>query len=137
MSDPLAALLRERGLRVTPQRRAILAAFDGGSSGHLTADEVYERAQERVPELARATVYNTLGELVRTGLLGVVEGLGAVRYDPNLDERHHHFRCLDCGRLLDVQPEGADRLALPDAFLVRRTRIILEGVCPDCRRESR
>ena len=127
-----ASRLRAAGLRVTPQRRAILGAF-AGDGGHLTADEVYERARVAVPELARATVYNALGELVRAGLLRSVEGFGAVRYDPNLDESHHHFRCVRCSRLFDVHAEGAERLCLTaGGFKVERVQVLLEGICPDC-----
>ncbi|TCJ15317.1 transcriptional repressor [Rubrobacter taiwanensis] len=125
--------LKSAGLRVTPQRRAVLGAFRGGESGHLTADEVFEVARRELPELARATVYNSLAELVRVGLLRTVEGLGAVRYDPNLDPEHHHFRCLNCGRLYDVRPEGMEGLRLPDAgFGVKRTVVLFEGICGRC-----
>ena len=135
-TDP-AARMRAAGLRVTPQRRAILGAFADGATGHLTADEVYELAGAELPELARATVYNTLGELVRVGLLRSVEGFGAVRYDPNLDESHHHFRCLSCGRLYDVHPRGADRLELTDGeFTVERTQVLLEGTCAECAKSA-
>jgi Fe2+ or Zn2+ uptake regulation protein len=127
-----AARLRAAGLRVTPQRRAVLGAF-GGAAGHLTADEVYERARAEVPELARATVYNALGELVRTGLLRAVEGFGAVRYDSKLDSSHHHFRCRSCGRLYDVHPRAAEEIALDDGgFTVERVQVLLEGTCPEC-----
>src|SRR5919197_1745608 len=127
-----ASRLRAAGLRVTPQRRAILGAF-AGDGGHLTADEVYERARVAVPELARATVYNALGELVRARLLRSVEGFGAVRYDPNLDESHHHFRCRWCGRLFDVHPRAADEIDLDHTgFTVERVQVLLEGSCPEC-----
>ncbi len=129
--------MRAAGLRVTPQRRAILGVFAGESAGHLTAEEVYELARAGLPELARATVYNTLGELVRVGLLRSVEGFGAVRYDPNLDESHHHFRCLSCGRLYDVHPRGAERIELADGeFVVEHTSVLLEGTCPGCARTA-
>lgn len=129
--------LRNAGLRVTPQRRAVWAAFEGGASGHLTADEVFERARYKLPELARATVYNSLAELVRAGLLQTVEGLGAVRYDPNLDPGHHHFRCRGCGGLYDVHPEGVENLSLLEdkGFIVDRKVVLFEGLCPKCSSE--
>ena len=129
----LASRMREAGLRVTPQRRAILGTFASG--GHLTADEVYERAQAHLPELARATVYNALGELVRVGLLRSVDGPGAVRYEPNLDDGHHHFRCLACGRLYDVRLPTAEPIGLADGeFVIERTQVLFEGTCPSCAR---
>lgn len=127
-----AERLRAHGLRITPQRRAILAAFADGESGHLTADEVFERARTELPELSRATVYNTLGEFVRVGLLRTVEGAGTQRYDPNLDADHHHFRCLSCGDLFDVHPRGTNALTVLDGFEVTSVSILLEGTCPRC-----
>jgi Fe2+ or Zn2+ uptake regulation protein len=133
VDNPLVTELRQHQLRVTPQRRVILGAFPPDCPSHLTADEVYERARKDLPELARATVYNTLGEFVRAGLLSMVEGLGAMRYDRNAGT-HHHFRCLECGQLYDVHPRGIDRLGLDDSeFRVRRARVLLEGTCPRCR----
>lgn len=63
--------------------------------GHLTADDIHELARHELPELSRATVYNSLAELVRVGLLQTVEGLGAVHYDTNLDPDHHQFHSGD------------------------------------------
>ena len=48
------ALLRARGLRVTPQRRAILGAFSHGADEHLSADEIHARAAAVVPSSAAA-----------------------------------------------------------------------------------
>lgn len=129
---PIADLLRARGLRVTPQRRAILTAFAEGDGGHLTADDVLRRARAELPELSRATVYSALGELVAAGLLSTVEGPGPQRYDRNL-EPHQHFRCSACGALLDVQVAGLDALRpLERGFEVERTHVLLEGTCPRC-----
>jgi Fe2+ or Zn2+ uptake regulation protein len=129
--DVVVERLRGAGLRVTPQRRAIWSVFRGGASGHLTADEVYERARGELPELSRATVYNSLAEFVRAGLLQTVEGVGAVRYDPNLDPDHHHFRCRGCGNLYDVRLQGVEHLQLlgKEGFVVERKTVLLEGYC--------
>jgi Fe2+ or Zn2+ uptake regulation protein len=126
--------LRMVGLRVTPQRRIVWAAFRGGERGHLTADEVYELARQELPELSRATVYNSLGELVRAKLLRPVKGFGAVRYDPNLDPDHHHFHCQGCDRLYDVHLQGVEHLQLlgEEGFVVDRKTVLFEGYCSLC-----
>lgn len=125
--------LREHGLRVTSQRRAILGVIEAEEEGHLSAERVYERAVEQLPELARATVYNALNELVRAGLLRRVEGLGATLYDRNLDDTHHHFHCFECGRLFDVDPAGAAGITLlGGGFEVHTTEIRFQGRCADC-----
>src|SRR5690348_18104211 len=82
-SDQAGELLRARGLRSTPQRRAILAAFRGGTAEHLSADEVYARAAESVPDLSRGTVYATLAEFSELGLLSASGAPEPVRYETN------------------------------------------------------
>ena len=94
-------LLRARGLRVTPQRRAILGAFSHGDAEHLSADEIHARAAAVVPELGRGTVYAALAELTELGLLAARGSPEPVRYETNT-EPHQHFRCRLCLRLFDV-----------------------------------
>jgi Fur family ferric uptake transcriptional regulator len=128
--------LRSAGVRVTPQRRVILEAIVEHPGVHPSAEEILRESRRRLPELSRGTVYNTLNELVRIGLLQTVPGAGPLRYDSNLEREHQHFRCRGCGRLFDVRIAGQDELRpeLDDEFRVERTRIVLEGICPDCYR---
>jgi Fur family ferric uptake transcriptional regulator len=128
-----ALRLREHGLRVTSQRRAILGVFSDPDTGHLSADEVHESVAVELPELARATVYNTLNDFVRAGLLRRIEGFGPALYDHNADEDHHHFHCDGCGRLFDVEPTGIATIGLHSAgFEVERTEILFRGRCAGC-----
>ena len=126
--------IRAAGLRVTPQRRAVWSAFGDGENGHLAADEVFARARRSLPELSRATVYNTLAAFVGAGMLQAVESRGAVLYDPNPDPDHHHFRCRNCDRLYDVPVEGVESLRISggEGFVVDRKTVLLRGLCPPC-----
>jgi Fe2+ or Zn2+ uptake regulation protein/O6-methylguanine-DNA--protein-cysteine methyltransferase len=130
MTTDAARALREHGLRVTPQRRAILAAFAGGEDEHLSADDVHARASSAVPGISRGTVYATLAELADLGLIAAVGSPEPVRFETNV-EPHQHFRCRQCLRLFDVAlPPPAP--ALP-GYLVERVAIIASGVCAECR----
>ena len=126
--------MREAGLRVTPQRRAVWSAFGDEGDGHLAADEVFVRARRGLPELSRATVYNTLAAFVEAGMLQAVESRGAVLYDPNPDPDHHHFRCRGCDRLYDVPVEGVEALRISgrEQFVVDHKSVLLRGLCPLC-----
>lgn len=131
------ARLRTAGLRVTPQRRAVLSAFvggEGGASSHLTAEAVGERARRQVPELARATVYKVLAELTRVGLVQIVPGAGVTRYGANPDQDHQHFQCRCCGVLHDVKVVGLGELQLWEGtgFVTERRTVMFEGLCPQC-----
>lgn len=128
--------LRARDWRLTPQRRAI-AEVMGGDQIHLTAEEVLERARERLPEVSLATVYNTLNELVSMGEVQQVDaGGGPTRYDPNTQDGHHHLVCLNCGELRDVHPQGMDTLELPRAqrfgYRIVNREVLFQGYCRDC-----
>jgi Fe2+ or Zn2+ uptake regulation protein len=128
-----AERLRSHGLRVTSQRRAILGVFAEPGRGHLSAEQVYDQAAAVLPELARATVYNTLNDFVGAGLLRRVDGFGSALYDHNVDEDHHHFHCLACGGLFDVEPGGVAGIELSDAgYAVERTEVLFRGRCADC-----
>ncbi len=126
--------MREAGLRVTPQRRAVWSAFGDGEDGHLATDEVFARARRGLPELSRATVYNTLAAFVEAGMLQAVESRGAVLYDPNPDPSHQHFRCRLCDGLYDVHVDGVEglRISGEDAFVVDGKTVLLRGLCPSC-----
>ena len=126
--DP-GELLRARGLRVTPQRRAILGAFSHGADEHLSADEIHARAAAVVPELGRGTVYAALAELTELGLLAARGSPEPVRYETNTAP-HQHFRCRLCLRLFDVAL--ADPALAADGFIVERFTITAEGVCAEC-----
>jgi Fur family transcriptional regulator, stress-responsive regulator len=127
----LAQLLRAHGLRATAQRRAIYGLFAGTENGHLSAEEVFQRARAQLPELSRATVYNALGELAEAGLLGVVEGPGPRQFDANVAP-HHHFRCRRCSVLYDIEPAHIDMCLNEPGFEVERAHVLLEGLCPKC-----
>lgn len=131
-----AQLLRAHGLRATAQRRAIYSVFADAAAAdvanaHLSAEEVFEQARVQLPELSRATVYNALGELAEAGLLGLVEGPGPRRFDANVMP-HHHFRCLHCHELRDVELEHVEVTLRDRGFKVQSSHVLLEGLCPGC-----
>jgi Fe2+ or Zn2+ uptake regulation protein/O6-methylguanine-DNA--protein-cysteine methyltransferase len=131
-SDP-GESLRSRGLRVTPQRRAILGAFSHAAAEHLSADEIHARAAAAVPELGRGTVYATLAELTELGILIARGSPEPVRYETNTTP-HQHFRCRVCLRLFDVEIPDPSMSALGDAgFAVEQVTVVAEGVCAECR----
>ena len=130
---PLVDRLRRRGWRLTAQRRVIAEAMTG-EHVHLTADEVLERAREALPEVSRATVYNTLHELVSLGeLLEISHVDGRKRYDPNVAERHHHLLCVQCARMLDVHASDPHLPAgQRHGFELVDVEVTFRGRCPEC-----
>jgi Fe2+ or Zn2+ uptake regulation protein len=135
MSD-LLERLRGRGWRMTSQRRVVAQVLDGDHV-HLTADEVHARAARRLPEISRATVYNTLGELVSLGeVIEVTTDGRAKRYDPNAHHPHQHLVCSGCGTVRDVHPSHSPLADLPAeerfGFTVSEAVVTYRGLCPSC-----
>ena len=135
MSD-LLERLRGRGWRLTAQRRVIAEVLNGDHM-HLTADEVHARAVARLPEISRATVYNTLGELASLGeVLEVATDGRAKRYDPNAHHPHQHLVCSHCGAIRDVHPGGDPLADLPTGerfgFVISSVEVTYRGLCPGC-----
>jgi Fe2+ or Zn2+ uptake regulation protein/O6-methylguanine-DNA--protein-cysteine methyltransferase len=124
--------LKEHGLRTTPQRQAILRAFDVRRSEHLSAEEIHARASLSLTSLSRATVYATLAELTELGLLSAVGLPEPVRYEINTT-RHDHFRCRVCLRLFDLvsDPTPPPQTG-PRRFVIERVDLRAEGICADC-----
>ncbi len=121
---------------MTAQRRVVAEVLDG-EHVHLTADDVLARAAVRLPEISRATVYNTLGELVSLGEVAEVATDGrAKRYDPNAHRPHQHLVCSNCGAIRDVHPAGDPLADLPASerfgFTVSEVEMTYRGLCPDC-----
>ncbi len=131
-SDNAGEVLRARGLRSTPQRRAILGAFHGDPTEHLSADEVYARAVQSLPDLSRGTVYATLAEFSELGLLSASGSPEPVRYETNTT-LHAHFRCRLCLRIFDLVSglQNPDEITDP-GFSVERVDTRAEGICTEC-----
>ena len=135
--NELVDRLRDRGWRMTAQRRVVAEVLTG-EHVHLTAEAVYTQAQARLPEISLATVYNTLNELVAIGeVLPIAVGDGPKRYDPKAaSSEHQHLVCLGCGALRDVTPQGHDELTLPDSerhgYRLVDVDIVFRGLCPVC-----
>jgi Fur family transcriptional regulator, stress-responsive regulator len=115
----------------------VIAEVLNGEHVHLTAEAVHAAAQERLPEISLATVYNTLNELVTMGeVLEVSAGPGPKRYDPNVTIAHHHLVCTSCGTLRDVTPDVTSLEALQanklHGFQLTGVEIVFQGLCPNC-----
>ena len=135
MTPDLLERLRTREWRLSPQRR-VVAEVLVGDHVHLTAEEVHDLARVRLPEISRATVYNTLNDLVAMGEVlevGVVDG--AKRYDPNVGVEHDHLVCDNCRAIRDVPRTWTPSIiagSLEGGYHVTAVEVTYRGLCPSC-----
>ena len=125
---------RELGLKLTPQRLAILEFLDGNTD-HPSADSIFQEVKKKYPMMSFATVYNTIEALKKSGdLLELTIDAERRRYDPET-RPHHHLICLECKKIVDVHKEFS--ISVPDEigddFDLAGNHIEFYGVCPECK----
>ncbi|MFZ4794778.1 MAG: Fur family transcriptional regulator [Blastocatellia bacterium] len=129
----VAAMVDGYGLKMTPQRRAIVEYLQT-CTDHPTADEVLTAVNDKFPMTSRPTVYNTLNWLKGSGLVNEVYEGGAVRYDPNTSP-HHHFVCRRCGIVEDIDSESVGEVSigpLPGFQKIENFQVTIRGICLKC-----
>jgi len=130
--------LKGTGVRMTPQRQAILSYLMHTKS-HPTADEIYRALESTFPSMSVATVYNNLRVFVESGLVREMTfGDASSRYDADMSD-HYHAICENCGKIVDFDHppiESVERKAAEaTGFVVQGHRLEVFGLCPDCSAE--
>lgn len=130
--------LKNKGVRFTPQRQAILE-FLLETMSHPTADEIYHHVKAKFPGVSLGTIYNTLNMLKEHGhLLELSYGDMSSRFDGN-PQNHYHVVCLKCGRVNDVHRPLIDldqEIMEKSGFKITGHRMEFYGTCPECRKSE-
>ncbi len=122
---------RQSGMRVSPQRRAILALLCA-TEDHLSAGAIYRRLQLAGQSVGYSSVYQNLEALVSKDFIEVLADSQGNRYGWRSDP-HHHFHCTQCGVILDVDlPNPAPLLQAEVRGHVESCQVELYGVCESC-----
>jgi Fur family ferric uptake transcriptional regulator len=133
-SDP-SELLRERGLRVTVQRLAVLRAIS--DAPHATADAVADTVRGDIGAISVQSVYDALAVLTSNGLLRRIQPAGSpARYENRVGDNHHHLICRVCDRMVDVDCAIGEPPCLTAAedfgYAIDEAEVIYWGRCPEC-----
>lgn len=111
----LARQLKARGLRPTRQRLALAKLLFGKGHRHVAAEELFHEARQAGVSVSLATVYNTLHQFTRAGLLKeVVVGSGQSYFDTNVSS-HWHFYDRLTGEIVDIPDDAIAFARLPEA----------------------
>ncbi|MEK4404952.1 MULTISPECIES: peroxide-responsive transcriptional repressor PerR [Sporosarcina] len=127
--------LKNSGVRITPQRHAILEYLISSES-HPTADDIYKALESDFPNMSVATVYNNLRVFRNAGLIKeLTYGDASSRFD-FVTHDHYHIICDECGTIVDFHHPGleeVERLASHvTGFKVNYHRLEVYGTCPSC-----
>lgn len=128
-------MLRDRGLRLTPQRQLILEAVHG--LGHATPERVHAAVRERAAGVNITTVYRTLELLEELGLVTHTHlSHGSPTYHAADADQHVHLVCRQCSTVIEVEPALLQPLSAQlrgeYGFGVDIGHVALFGVCRTC-----
>lgn len=136
-TEAFAATLRRRGMRMTPQREAVLAVLHE-LADHATAEEIYHQVQVRSAAVDLSTVYRTLDLLHELGMLAVAEAVdGQRRYALSGQHGDHvHLVCRRCGQEIEADTTAfaalAETVRQCYGFVLDLAHHSLGGVCAAC-----
>ncbi|NPA17046.1 Fur family transcriptional regulator [Persephonella sp.] len=120
--------------RNTQQRKVILDILRS-TDIHPTADWIYERAREYIPNISLGTVYRNLKILRDEGLILELNDGKQSRFDGRIDE-HFHFKCTSCNSIYDI--DTPEIVSVDESFLIKEGYqvdsydVIFSGICPRC-----
>lgn len=129
--------LRGRGLRFTPERRALLEAVLANPE-HFEAEQLLINLRHSPHRVAKATVYRTLPLLVNCGILKAVQfGDKLTRYENTVGQNpHDHMICFRCRRIIEFSSEEIaglrTTLARRHHFHALSHRFQITGLCREC-----
>ncbi|HEX7056730.1 MAG TPA: Fur family transcriptional regulator [Bacilli bacterium] len=127
--------LKSSGVRMTPQRHAILSYLLNTKS-HPSADEIYKALERKFPSMSVATIYNNLKVFIDSGLVReLTYGDDASRFDADMSD-HYHAICEQCGKIVDFDHppiKSVEEAALEQTgFQIKGHRLEVYGICESC-----
>ena len=141
--EKFIGMLKDKGLKVTRQRLAILEVLAEQDGRHMTTEDIYDLVRKEFPEIGIATVYRTVQLLLEMQLVDRIElNDGCVRYEigrPFSGEEghyHHHLVCKSCGKILSFDEDLLDELERQienkTGFQIWDHELKFYGMCKDC-----
>lgn len=128
-------ILKNNGYKETSKRNQILELFVSDER-YLTARDLLDVMQKDYPSMSYDTVYRNLATFVSLGILEETELSGErhFRMHCESDSHHHHFICMDCGKIKEIPLCPMDMLgaALP-AYEIDNHKFEIYGKCPECK----
>lgn len=137
--DEVIEILRGQGLRMTPQRRAIVAEIMR-TQGHISPTELARKVQGEMPGVNASTIYRTLSLLEEVGILAHAHMEGGAEYHRTEEAGHVHLTCSNCGAEDDLSIEEAEALGRliesHRGFWPDLAHFAISGLCADCRSQA-
>ena len=131
--------LKEKGMRLTPQRRLIADIIHENAS-HLTAEDIISYVQRKMPGVNKSTIYRTLDILEHAGCVFKSESGNHFIYHHAEEGHHHHLICTKCGKTEECSEnifhQVERSLAQKYGFQANFQHMVVEGLCEACKKQT-
>jgi Fur family ferric uptake transcriptional regulator len=129
------ATLKEKGLKLTPQR-ILITDIIHDAKGHLTAAEIIEHVRAKMPGVNKSTIYRTLDILEEAGCVYKSELGDESIYHHDHEGHHHHLKCSRCGKTIscdeDLFTPVQKSVMKKYGFHTDFKHLIVNGLCKNC-----
>jgi Fe2+ or Zn2+ uptake regulation protein len=132
MKNEIIMKLKQKGVKVTPQRVAIIDFLEKNRV-HPSAEQIYDYIIKDYPSISLATIYNTLEKLEE---LEAVKKLkisddNKANYEYDLTP-HSHFYCKKCNTIYDIPLDEDDSKKTINGNKIEEVHIYYKGICKKC-----
>ena len=146
--EPYLVILKGKGFKITPLRKAILDVFQK-KRATLTAEKLCGQVRRRIPNAGLQSVYRNLSDFTKVGITEEIfleKRTAAYALCNGVFTHHHHAVCRRCGRSEELRACGLDvvsrameksfrKLKREKGFQIKRHFLQLEGLCHACQKE--
>jgi len=138
--EQLKEKMKEKGCKLTPQRRSVLDTIIENEGRHLSAEEIYELVKRKCPEIGLATVYRTMQMFEEIGIVykqNFEDGRSRYEICSGDDHQHHHLVCQVCNKVIEVNEDLLEQLEEQISkkynFTITNHTVKFIGFCNDCK----
>ncbi len=135
--DKYIARLKERHIKVTPQRIAIVEIME--KEGHISVRDIFEKIRKRFPTLSLATVYKNINAMLESEFIKELKIVGQDAKYELTSAPHAHMICKTCGRVEDIMIDTRhllEEVSEASGYKIEDEALQFFGVCPACQSKS-
>lgn len=135
-------VLKQHNLKVTPQRKEVLAYLIGHHN-HPTAEMISQSLAKKAANIGAATIYNTLKTFVELGFVVEIQNGDSSKHYDYFHEPHLHVICTNCGRIDDVFSPNYQEIEQQlfketqehAGYITSGSMLEISGICPACQKK--
>lgn len=136
--------LKQKGCKLTLQRRSVLNVLMEHCDEHLSTEEIYSLVKKNYPDIGLATVYRTMQLFEEMGIidrLNFDDGCSRFELSSNKQSHHHHHLiCEKCNKVFEVENDLLEELESEIEqkydFQIQNHNVIFYGYCKSCRNKK-